>query len=431
MSPKLHIGRHLSRRLTSPQRRDARRRRAAWWRRLRGAEPTVHYFHQADDPYSHLAAQRLPGLLERYRVRIEPHLVPAPLEAAAPDRERLAAWSRRDAARLAQALGLDAQGFDVAPPTVAVTQAQHTLRAAIAEGRFVERAAGVGQALWRGNPMPITQADDGALAAQLAAGQRLRARLGHYLGASFHFEGEWYWGPDRLHYLERRLRDDGLADVATSRGSDITEPPTLRWLRVHGTRRPVIHFYCSLRSPYTWLACERVRRLAAHYRADLRLRYVLPMAMRGLPVPRAKRLYIVRDAKREAERLGMEFGCIADPIGAPAERGLAVLHRAIDLGRGAQFLESFLRAVFAEGIDAGSRRGLEAIALRAGIDAAQVGHALADDAWRAVAHANRDEMLALGLWGVPSFRVDDAPALWGQDRLWMLEQDLIAACAAA
>jgi 2-hydroxychromene-2-carboxylate isomerase len=30
---------------------------------------------------------------------------------------------------------------------------------------------------------------------------------------------------------------------------------------------------------------------------------------------------------------------------------------------------------------------------------------------------------------VPSFRVDEQPALWGQDRLWMLEQDLLQALA--
>ena len=40
-------------------------------------------------------------------------------------------------------------------------------------------------------------------------------------------------------------------------------------------------------------------------------------------------------------------------------------------------------------------------------------------------------MLALGLWGVPSFRVDDRPARWGQDRLWAVERDLIAATKAA
>ena len=33
-------------------------------------------------------------------------------------------------------------------------------------------------------------------------------------------------------------------------------------------------------------------------------------------------------------------------------------------------------------------------------------------------------------WGVPSFRVDANPARWGQDRLWQVERDLIAATGA-
>lgn len=420
MSPKAWISRGMSRLLTSPRLREARRRRAAWWRRLRGAEREVHYFHQADDPYSHLAAQLLPALAARHGVRVRAHLVPAPIEAAAPDRERLDAWSRRDAARLAAALGLDAQGFDAAPSPQRVTQAQHALLRSIGEGRFVEQAAAIGQALWRDATLPAKA--HAQLASGLAHAQGLRARLGHYLGATFHFEGEWYWGADRLHHLERRL---GAAE------GFIAAPPPLRWhLPQPGGAAPVLHFYCSLRSPYTYLACARVRRLAEHYGAELRLRFVLPMVMRGLPVPRAKRLYIVRDTKREAERLGIDFGSIVDPVGAPTERGLAVLHRAIALGRGPQFLESFLRGVFADGIDAGGARGLEAIAARAGIAADEVERALADDAWRAIAQANRDEMLALGLWGVPSFRVDERPALWGQDRLWMLEEDLLDAAAA-
>jgi 2-hydroxychromene-2-carboxylate isomerase len=44
-----------------------------------------------------------------------------------------------------------------------------------------------------------------------------------------------------------------------------------------------------------------------------------------------------------------------------------------------------------------------------------------------MAEANREEMFAGGLWGVPSFRVNDAEPRWGQDRLWAIEQDLIAA----
>jgi 2-hydroxychromene-2-carboxylate isomerase len=99
-------------------------------------------------------------------------------------------------------------------------------------------------------------------------------------------------------------------------------------------------------------SADRVQKLAARNNATVRLRFVLPMVMRGLPVPRAKQIYILRDAKREAERLGMPFGRVVDPVGRGVERGLAVLHHAIAAGRGAEFVESFLRGAFAEGIDA-------------------------------------------------------------------------------
>jgi 2-hydroxychromene-2-carboxylate isomerase len=154
---------------------------------------------------------------------------------------------------------------------------------------------------------------------------------------------------------------------------------------------------------------------------------VMPMVMRGLAAPRAKRLYIIRDAKREADRLGIPFGKITDPTGLPTERGLAVLQQAIAQGRGVQFALSFLQGVWGEGINAGSDRGLNTIASRAGIDAPAVKAALADTSWRAAAQDNLDHLLALGLWGVPCCRVNDGPAYWGQDRLWLVERDLRAA----
>lgn len=365
------LQRHATRLLTSPALRRTRHALAALPRRVGAASPVVHYFHQADDPYSQLTAALLPALCERYRVRFETYGVPPPEAAAAPDRERLASWSVRDAARLA--------------------------------------------AHFRLQPAALRAAADGT---------GLRRRLGHYLGATFFFEGEWYWGIDRLHYLEQRLIDNGLA--TGSRGP-LLPPPALQWQpRPAGARVPQLHFFCSLRSPYTYLAAARARQLAAHYGAELQLRFVLPMVMRGLPLPSEKRLYILHDAKREAERLGLPFGCIVDPVGSATERGLALLHHAVALGKGPALLESFLQAVFAEGIDGASRRGLERIAQRAGLSRAEMTTALADGSWRARADANRHELQSLGLWGVPCFRVDDRPALWGQDRLWMVEQDLLA-----
>jgi 2-hydroxychromene-2-carboxylate isomerase len=79
--------------------------------------------------------------------------------------------------------------------------------------------------------------------------------------------------------------------------------------------------------------------------------------------------------------------------------------------------------VWAEGLDAGSDKGLRQITSRAGLAWPAVCAALQDDAWRLTAEANRVEMLNLGLWGVPSFKVGDT-TVWGQDRMEALELTL-------
>ncbi len=379
------VSRVVSQIVTSPTLRGWSRGRHALWRVLTGGRPTVHYFHQPDDPYSHLAVQALPALKARYRIALEVHVVSAPDQAAAPEAAMLRAFAERDAQVLAKGLQWPPKGL--------------------------------------GDPVALPSASQEAL----AQGDALRRRLGHYLGAMFYFEGEWYWGLDRLAFLEERL--------APFRVKGAPSAPIAPRLEVRlgavaaSSRKPVLHAFISFRSPYTYLSIPRLRALADHYGAELRLRFVLPMVMRGLPVPRAKQLYILTDCKREAERLGLPFGKVADPVGAGAERGLAVLHHAIPAGQGPAFAQSFLSGVFAEGIDAASDAGLASLATRAGVSASIVKAALADPSWRDVVEANRREMFGGGAWGVPSFRVNEGATHWGQDRLWAVEQDLQRALA--
>ena len=54
----------------------------------------------------------------------------------------------------------------------------------------------------------------------------------------------------------------------------------------------------------------------------------LPMVTRGMPLPNVKRMYIVRDAKREADRLGIPFGEICDPLGTGVDNCIAIAHWA-------------------------------------------------------------------------------------------------------
>ena len=415
--------------VTSPWLRDQRRRLFEARRRRKGRPHEVIYFHQVDDPYSALTAQALAAFAGRYDVRLIVHLVPPPEDWAAPERSRLDDYGPRDAAAIATAYGLSFEA-KAKPAADQVKRAQAILCSANLQGRFIEAAAQVSDALWSGRDLNAAaarfgDADQPTVDKALKTGADMRRRAGHYLGATLLHAGEWYWGVDRLDHLEARLSSLG-ADRSPKGAPPIATRPELQLVPVEPppADAPPLEFFLSLRSPYSWLAFDRALMLADHYGLTLILRPLLPMVMRGLPVPQAKRLYIVRDCKREAERLGLPFGRICDPLGAPVERGLAVLEGARRSGRDTAFAASFLRGVFAEGVDAGSDRGLKHLCDRAGIEWSEAQDWMADEQWRDAAEVNRQEMFDLSLWGVPSFRFG-ATSAWGQDRLWLIERSII------
>jgi len=408
-----------ARHIFSVDRRNARREKAEKARQAAGARHVIEYFHQADDPYSHLLVQLLPEFLRRFDVEMKCHVVSLPDDASAPDRPRLQAYARKDAERLAPRLGLNFQDRGEQPSAIRVNDTNAALLAAIARDDFLDTAPELGDALWSGAALPAasTQPD-------LSDGDTRRDELGHYLGGMLYYAGEWYWGPDRLHYLEMRLRDLGAAHTNAPDGLIFPAPqvPSGRAAKAPDLP-PVLHWYLSFRSPYTGIVGQRVKALADAYGAELRLRYVLPMVMRGMTIPRAKGRYIPSDTMREAERLGVPFGNACDPVGKPVERGYAVLQKAIELGRGYEFAQSFLSGVWSEGIDAGSDKGLQALTERVGLSWKDLKPFIGEDLWREDAEANQQEMFTYNIWGVPSFRVGDV-ATWGQDRLWVIEDAL-------
>jgi 2-hydroxychromene-2-carboxylate isomerase len=174
---------------------------------------------------------------------------------------------------------------------------------------------------------------------------------------------------------------------------------------------------------------DRVLALAKRLPVDLAWRPVLPMVMRGLPVPREKRLYITLDTKREAEDAGVPFGRVCDPVGRPVERCFSLWPWAKGQGRGPALLRSFTQASFAEGVDTGSDAGLRLVVERAGLAWHEALPHLDREGWREELEANREQLFALGLWGVPSFRLrgragEPDYSSWGQDRLWRVEQEI-------
>jgi 2-hydroxychromene-2-carboxylate isomerase len=424
--------------ITSPRTRAARRWLAEKRRRLGGGPHRVRYFHQVDDPYSQLAAQLLPELVRRYSVSLEPQLVDAPSDAAAPERALLAAFARRDAADVAPGYGLEFPRQASEPDSAASELAARTLAAAASAGSFADNAARVGAALWAGDTAALAALADelGAVSpeqarAARAAGTRLREQLGHYLGGMFHYAGEWYWGVDRLAHLEARLQSLGALRPGASAALISRRPDSAGADAPAARERLVLEAYVSLRSPYSYIAMERLLALAQRHPIELALRPVLPMVMRGLPVPLAKRLYITLDTKREAEAIDVPFGRICDPVGRPVERCFSLYPWACSRGRGFELLYAFMRASFAEGVDTGSDRGLRHVVERAGLAWSEAVQHLDQEGWREALEQNRKQLFALGLWGVPSFRIVGAAGApdyctWGQDRFWRIEAELRA-----
>ncbi len=184
-----------------------------------------------------------------------------------------------------------------------------------------------------------------------------------------------------------------------------------------------VEFFFSYRSPYSYLGAPRAFALSERYEIELDYKGVRPMAMRGQPLPIAKQLYILKDAKREANRLGMPFGNIFDPLGDGVWRCLCVGEYAKDLKREKEFVLSASRAIWSEGVPAVTDKGLRKICERAGLSWKDCQKAVSNPEYRERVEKNTARLAELGQWGVPTFTFR-GECFWGQDRIVDLEQML-------
>jgi 2-hydroxychromene-2-carboxylate isomerase len=210
-----------------------------------------------------------------------------------------------------------------------------------------------------------------------------------------------------------------------------------------------VDVYWSFRSPYSYLATPRLVELERTWDLDVRMRIVLPIAVR-IPgffdqVNPLWPPYLLRDTMRVAQSLGIPYGWPRpDPIVQDyATRQVAAeqpyIYRLSRLGteaeargRGLAFAAEVSRVIWGGEVENWHEGDhLARAAERAGLDLASMDAAITANPARydAIIAQNQRDLEAAGHWGVPTMVFQDEP-FFGQDRIdllvWRLRQHGLA-----
>jgi 2-hydroxychromene-2-carboxylate isomerase len=374
------------------------------------------------DPWSYLAAQAASRLVEAYPVELAVHVVTPPASDVNAQPILRTKHAVRDAQVLAEYWDIEFPGKKEADPNWVrdINSAMIKKREPKDQLRAVLELTG---ALWAHDKKALTKLlgvwgteSTGEIAPVLNSNYAELRKAGHYQGAMLAYAGQWYWGIDRLGYLETELAKDFGTDVAhvvTPR------PESERGALALSAKDLTCEMWFSFRSPYSYIALQQVEQLLAPFGVPLVLRPIFPMVMRGHLLPNVKRMYIVHDAKREAERQGLPFGEICDPLGPGIDNLIALSYWADQQGKLLPFARSAMRGSWAEARDMAEYVDLRHVVERAGLSWTEARDALSNPEAAKWATAHATDLAVIGLWGVPSFRCGEFVA-WGQDRLPLL-----------
>ena len=396
-------------------------------RNAEGRAHVVEYFHQVDDPYSHLMAQVVAQFAESYDIEVVPHLIRATGGRSQPEEEKLAVWARRDCGLIAPHYGLSFPDNAGVVPEPELQQAANRALTKLGAKDFLNQVEGISTSLWSDGSIDAGQVTVEEAEAALKAGSARLAELDHYSGAMLYYAGEWYWGVDRLFHLEERLRELG---VCKEPGQPYIAPRPELDVRGVDASGLQLHFFPSLNSPYTAIIYDNTIELSRACKINLHHKPVLPMVMRGVPATPAKAAYIFFDVKRESEFLGVPFGNTVITIGEPTRQSYSLMPWAKSLGKDVELLSTLLRYAFAEGVALHKKKNIRRAVEEVGLDWTEALKHLGGEDWKPFIEKHQDEMVeGMGLWGVPSYRLcgpDGEPDLevWGQDRLWLVAAEI-------
>ena len=204
-----------------------------------------------------------------------------------------------------------------------------------------------------------------------------------------------------------------------------------------------LEIYWSFRSPYSYLACDRLLAVKRDYDLDVDFRPVRPLALREpefFSKGRKQFLpYLLKDAPREAERLGLPFAAprpdpvVMDMATGKVDDDQPYMDRIMALGiaacaadGGLDFAAAVARRVWSGVENWHEDENLAAAAEDAGLDLGNLDLWAGRHAQDVYAVVARNEAAQLEHhWGVPLMVFDEEP-FFGQDRIdaltWRLDQ---------
>lgn len=203
-----------------------------------------------------------------------------------------------------------------------------------------------------------------------------------------------------------------------------TENSGTNVVQLRQSKQPVLEFWFEFASTYSYLAAMRIETLAKGYDVSVRWRPFLlgpffkkqgwdtsPFNMHP-----SKFNYMWRDIERHCERYGLP---LTRPEPFPQNSLLAA--RIALAGQSEAWVGDYTRAVymaeFGEGEDISDEALLAGILMEAGAPAKDILEQAKSDKMKAELRAAVDKADQLGIFGAPSFILENGELFWGDDRL--------------
>jgi len=416
-------------------------------RQLEKRSHIVYYFHSLADPYSYLTSQVLENFINKYNIELKVLFVSDPNNVFTPERKMFDDYCLRDAAELAKYYDLKFENVDQISKSNILSAYKilnyYYFHKKISQIEFIKLLKEISSYLWSNQTNKLNQIisnfdeeekvifniQENTL---LEDGNKKLSDFDYYFGSSFHYEGENYWGIDRLHHLEDRLNELNLNRKKSHsyiiNHKDINNDlENIDFSQINLK----LEFFPSLNSPYTYLSFKRIRAIFEKYPIKFEVRPVLPMLMRNMKIPPIKGKYILSDAAREGRKNGVIIKNIYSPIGKPAEKAYSLFPIINEKGFGFDYLEKLMVSSFYYGQNIGEDKYLEKTVSDFGLSWSELKKELANNDWREILNNNLEDMYKGGCWGVPTIKLssindDYVYYQWGQDRIHFIEKEIIS-----